>query len=255
MSEFVICLPTYNEKENLKTLLPELLDLFDKNNLDGQVLVIDDSSPDLSAELVNEWNRKDPRIQLLLRSKKEGLGKAYIAGFKEVLKSSSKYIFSMDADHSHNPSNIPEMLKVLKNNNFQIVVGSRKIKDGMTKNWGVHRKFISSAANFYTRILLRLTIHDVTSGYRCYNKNILEMVKLDEIGASGYAFQIEMIYLAERLLNANVTEIPIIFVDRKIGKSKLGFNDILEFGFMILRLFFFGWRRKTKIHNLSNWKS
>lgn len=248
MVQFVICLPTYNEKENLRTLLPRLLKIIDNKNLDGKILVIDDNSPDQTAGIAVSWNKKDSRVQLLLRNTKEGLGKAYIAGFKEALKFNPKFIFEMDADHSHDPADIPKILDKL-NKGYQLVVGSRKISGGKTENWGFHRRIISSGANFYTRLLLRLKIHDVTSGFRAYHQEILNQLKLDEVEASGYAFQIEMAYLVEKHLKAKVSEVPIVFVDRKIGKSKLGIMDIIEFWLQIQKLFFFGWRRKLKVKN------
>ncbi|MHA2364771.1 MAG: polyprenol monophosphomannose synthase [Candidatus Hodarchaeales archaeon] len=251
MTEFIICLPTYNEKENLETLIPELLDIFNEHNLDGNILVIDDNSPDRTAEVARTWNKKDSRVQLLFRNQKEGLGKAYVAGFKEALKLNPKYIFEMDADHSHNPKIIPDMLLKLKNENCTLVVGSRKIEGGATENWGIHRQIVSSGANFYTRLLLRLKIHDVTSGYRAYHRDILKQIKLDEVDAGGYAFQIEMVYLTEKLLKAKVGEVPIVFVDRKIGKSKLGFKDILEFWLQVMKLWLFGWRRKSKLQSIN----
>lgn len=250
MTSFTICLPTYNEKENIDKLIPILLNIFDTNNLQGSILVIDDNSPDGTAEVVKTWQGKDTRINLLLRQEKQGLGKAYIAGFKEAFKSKPDLIFEMDADHSHDPEVIPAMVHLVAEEGKDFVVGSRKIKGGGNPDWPFTRKLISSGANFYTRTLLRLKIHDVTSGYRVFRSEMLQKIDLDKIDNSGYAFQIEMAYIIEKLLKAKVGEVPIVFYDRKVGKSKLGGKDIFDFWVQVLKLFFFGWRKRSKL-NLS----
>ena len=130
----------------------------------------------------------------------------------------------------------------------EFIVGSRKIKGGGNPDWPFSRRLISSGANFYTRTLLRLKVHDVTSGYRVFKTEMLKKIKLDKIDNSGYAFQIEMAYIIEKLLNAKVGEVPIIFIDRKIGKSKLGTKDIIDFWVQVLKLFFFGWRKRAKLN-------
>ena len=249
MTTFTICLPTYNEKENINALIPRLLKIFEQNQLSGNILVIDDNSPDQTAEVVKNWAEKDSRVQLLFRTTKEGLGKAYIAGFNQLLQQDNKpdLIFEMDADHSHDPDVIPLMVKMIENEGKEFVVGSRKIKGGGNPDWPITRRFISSGANFYTRTLLRLKIHDVTSGYRVFRSTLLDKLELDKINASGYAFQIEMAYIIEKLLHAEVGEVPIIFIDRKVGKSKLGTKDVFEFWIHIIKLFFFGYRRKKLI--------
>ena len=221
MTKFTICLPTYNEKENIDKLIPILLDIFTKNSLQGSLLIIDDNSPDGTSNVVKDWMSKDLRVQLLLRKEKQGLGKAYIAGFKEAFKSDPDLIFEMDADHSHDPAVIPAMVKMVTEGGKDFVVGSRKIKGGGNPDWPLTRRIISTGANFYTRTLLRLKIHDVTSGYRVFRKELLEKIRLDEIENSGYAFQIQMANIVEKILHAKVGETPIIFPDRKIGKSKL----------------------------------
>ena len=248
MTKFTICLPTYNEKENIDALIPILLSIFDKNDLLGTILVIDDNSPDGTADIVKSWMNKDTRVQLLLRKEKQGLGKAYIAGFKEAFKNNPDLIFEMDADHSHDPEVIPAMVKLVTEGENDFVVGSRKIAGGGNPDWPLARRVISSGANFYTRTLLRLKVHDVTSGYRVFKRELLEKIRLDEIENSGYAFQIEMAYIVEKLLHAKVGEVPIVFYDRKIGKSKLGRNDIIDFWILVLKLFFFGWRKRAKLN-------
>ena len=248
MTTFTICLPTYNEKENIDSLIPILLEIFTKNSLQGSILVIDDNSPDGTAEVVKKWASKDQRVNLLLRKEKEGLGKAYIAGFKEAFRNNPDLIFEMDADHSHDPNVIPAMVKMVTEGGRDFVVGSRKIKGGGNPDWPLSRRIISSGANFYTRTLLRLKVHDVTSGYRVFRKELLEKIILDEIENSGYAFQIEMAYIVEKLLKANVGEVPIVFPDRKIGQSKLGKKDIFDFYILVLKLFLFGWRKRARLN-------
>ena len=248
MTTFTICLPTYNEKENIDKLIPRLLKIFDRNNLKGSILVIDDNSPDGTADVVTSWTKKDQRISLLLRKEKEGLGKAYIAGFKEAFKTNPDLIFEMDADHSHDPEVIPAMVKMVTEEEKDFVVGSRKMKGGGNPDWPISRKIISSGANFYTRTMLQLKIHDVTSGYRVFKTELLRKIKLDQIDNSGYAFQIEMAYIIEKLLKAKVGEVPIVFYDRKVGKSKLGGKDIADFWVQVLKLFLFGWRKRAKLN-------
>ena len=245
---FTICLPTYNERENIDKLIPKLLDIFNKNSLNGTLLIIDDSSPDGTAEVVSQWASKDNRVKLLVRKEKQGLGKAYIAGFEETFKTNSELVFEMDADHSHDPEVIPAMVKMVVEDGKDFIVGSRKIKGGGNPDWPFSRRLISSGANFYTRTLLRLKIHDVTSGYRVFRISMLKKIKLDQIDNSGYAFQIEMAYIVEKLLKAKVGEVPIVFIDRKVGKSKLGTKDIIDFWVQVLKLFFFGWRKRAKLH-------
>lgn len=248
MPEVVICIPTYNEKENIEILLPKLLSIFDNNNIEGTILIIDDNSPDHTADVAKKFMDQSSRVDLLFRTEKQGLGKAYIAGFEYAKsKYNPKFIFEMDADLSHPPEVFPEMLNKLQSNQLDFVVGSRKITGGGTENWGWSRKLISSGGNFYTRALLGLKIHDVTSGYRGFRTKVLERLELPAIDSSGYSFQIEVAFMVEKLLKARSGEVPIVFVDRKIGKSKLGSKDIIEFFIEVQRLFLFGWRRKQKL--------
>lgn len=248
MTSFTICMPTYNEKENIDKLIPILLKIFDTNNLMGSILVIDDNSPDGTAEIVKNWEAKDNRVKLLLRQQKQGLGKAYIAGFQEAFKNNPEMIFEMDADHSHDPEVIPAMVRMILEEGKEFVVGSRKIQGGGNPDWPFTRKLISSGANFYTRTLLRLKIHDVTSGYRLFKTDMLKKINLDKIDSSGYAFQIEMAYIVEKLLKAKVGEVPIVFYDRKVGKSKLGSKEIIAFWVQVLKLFLFGWKKRAKLN-------
>ena len=248
MVEVVNCIPTYNEKEYIEFVLHKLLSILADNNIEGIILIIDDNSPDHTADIVKKFMTQSTKVDLLFRTTKEGLGKAYIAGFEyAIAKYNPKFIFEMDADLSHPPEVFPEMLDKLRSNQLDFVVGSRKISGGGTENWGWNRKLISSGGNFYTRMLLGLKIHDVTSGYRGFRTKYLQEIELSAIDSSGYSFQIEVAFMVEKLLKARSGEAPIIFVDRKLGKSKLGLKDIIEFFIEVQRLFLFGWRRRQKL--------
>jgi dolichol-phosphate mannosyltransferase len=248
MTQTVICIPTYNEKENIEILIPKMMEIFKKNAFDALILIIDDNSPDKTAEKVKEFMQEYKQLDLLFRTEKEGLGKAYIAGFEySIKKFDPEFIFEMDADLSHPPEVFSKMLNILQDGKADLVVGSRKIPGGGTENWGIHRKIISSGGNTYVRMMLGVPIKDVTSGYRGFRTSFLKKIDLQSIDSGGYSFQIELAYLTAKLLKAKTAEVPIIFIDRKYGKSKLGFFDILEFFLEALRLAFFGWRRKKKI--------
>jgi dolichol-phosphate mannosyltransferase len=248
VTQTVICIPTYNEKENIEILIPKMVEMFKEHSIDATILIIDDNSPDRTAEKVKEFMKEYSQLDLLFRTEKEGLGKAYIAGFEYAIeKFDPEFIFEMDADLSHPPEVFIKMLDMLRSGKADLVIGSRKIPGGGTENWGFHRKIISGGGNTYVRIMLGVPIKDVTSGYRGFRTSYLKKIDLQSIDSGGYSFQIELAYLTAKLLKAKTGEVPIIFVDRKYGKSKLGFFDILEFFLEALRLAFFGWRRKKKL--------
>ena len=225
-----------------------MMKIFSEQSIDAIILVIDDNSPDQTAEKVKELMSEYSKLDLLFRTEKEGLGKAYIAGFQHAIsKYNPEFIFEMDADLSHPPEVFPQMLNMLKSNKADLVIGSRKIAGGGTENWGIHRKIISGGGNLYARLMLGISPKDVTSGYRGFRSSFLKQIDLDSIDSGGYSFQIELVYLTANLLKAKTGEVPIIFIDRKHGKSKLGILDIMEFFLEALRLAFFGWRRKKKL--------
>ncbi len=235
----VICLPTYNEKENVRKLIPVIFEIFRKNGMkDGHVLVIDDNSPDGTASEVRRLQEKFPNLHLLLREQKEGLGRAYIAGFQKALSMNPDVIFEMDADFSHDPYLIPYFVKALSS--ADVCIGSRRVKHGKVVNWGIHRQLISAGANLLTHLVLRLATHDVTSGYRAIRASLLRCIHLEALQTNGYAFQIELLYLLERKLDAKIVEIPLVFIDRQRGKSKLGMKSIIEFFIQVFRLFLVG---------------
>jgi len=214
-----ICvIPTYNEKENIINLLKTIFKL-KISNLD--ILVVDDNSPDKTSQIVKLYlkeNKLENRIFVLDRTKKEGLGRAYVAGFKWALSKKYNKIISMDADFSHDPKYLPELLK--KSEDYDVVIGSRYIKDGKIVGWQWFRYLNSWGANFMTRMLLGLKPKDATAGFKCYSDNFLTKINLDNIISSGYAFQVEMINLAQEN-GFSITEIPITFVDRRVGQSKI----------------------------------
>lgn len=229
-----IIIPTYNEKDNIKKLICQI---FDSNIPDLNILIIDDNSPDGTGEIIKDLIKKHQnRLHLIQRNGKLGMGSAYIAGFKYALSENADLIFEMDADFSHDPKYIPDFIKQT-NFGFDVVLGSRRIKNGGVIGWNWTRKLMSAGAMSFSRIILKLKTKDVTTGYRCYKKEVLLKVDLDKIKSNGYAFQEEMIYLCEKK-EFKIKEIPIIFKDRKLGKSKLGHKDIVEFFKTVIKLKF-----------------
>ncbi len=221
-AEIGVLLPTYREAENISKLIDDIESL----NLNSTILVIDDSSPDQTAEIVQEKQNKYSNILLCVRPKKSGLGTAITDGFKFFLNSTSppKYIFTMDADYSHNPKDIPQLLSTMTETDCGIVVGSRYIKGGHIANWPLTRKIISRAANSIAKFSLGLKPHDCTSGFRCYSTKFLRAT-IGNLHSHTYEIQIETIRQAH-LRNFDVKETPVLFVNRKSGKSKLSWTEI-----------------------------
>jgi len=229
-----IVLPTYNEKENIKLLIPRIFQLFEKNNINGNVIVVDDNSPDGTADTVIKLQKSYP-VMLINRPKKMGIGSAYITGFEKALENGSDIIFEMDADLSHNPETILDFLKKI-DEGFDVVIGSRRMEGGEIIGWGVYRKTVSKSANFVGKYLAGINgINDLTSGYRAYTKDALKKIDLKKIKSSGYAFQLEIL---TRLLKKGlkVGLVPIIFCDRYSGKSKLSRMDIINFFLITLKI-------------------
>ena len=227
--KILIIIPTYNELENLPKLLPEVLSKDENIN----VLIVDDNSPDGTAGFVERQMKVDNRIHLIKRQSKQGLGTAYIAGFKYALQNHFQIIFEMDADFSHDPKEIPRFLDEIKNSD--VVLGSRYINGVNVINWPLRRLLLSSFANLYTRIITGLPVHDATGGYKCFNRKVLEAIDLDRVKSNGYAFQIEMTFKAWKK-GFKVKEIPIIFVDRVKGKSKMSKKIVREAVTMVWKL-------------------
>jgi dolichol-phosphate mannosyltransferase len=217
----LIIIPTYNERDNIQKLIPLLMKL----DLSLSILVVDDNSPDGTGKLVNDMSEQNDRIQVLHRPSKLGLGSAYIAGFKHAIQQDVDCIFEMDADFSHDPNMISEFLEKLET--CDVVIGSRYISGINVVNWPMSRLLLSYFANFYTRIVTGMSIQDATSGFKCFKREVLELIDLDRVRSDGYAFQIEMNFRCWRK-GFRICEIPIIFVDRHSGTSKMSRRIIYE---------------------------
>ncbi len=222
--EKIVIIPTYNEKDNIKLIIEAVMNL----NLNYHVLVIDDGSPDGTAGIVKELMLTYPNHLFIEERKgKLGLGTAYIHGFKWSLDKGYQYIFEMDADFSHNPKDLERLYLVCKNNCADVAVGSRYVPGGKTENWPWERKLYSRGGSLYTRIITWMPVNDPTAGFLCYKRKVLETINLDEILFVGYAFQIEMKFAAWKL-GFKIVEVPITFIDRKIGVSKMNKGILKE---------------------------
>lgn len=235
MAKVTIVIPTYNERENIKDIIPKIFDVFHKNNIDGNIIVVDDNSPDGTSGAVEKIKEnKNYPIELIKRPKKLGIGSAYISGFKKALELDSDVIFEMDADLSHDPDIIPEFIENLRN--CDVILGSRYVDNGKIENWGAYRKAISRGANIFADMLLNLNVKDITTGYRAYKREVLQAIDLDKIKSNGYAFQLEMLFETKKK-GFKIKEIPMIFVDREKGSSKLSRIEVVKFFVLCLGLF------------------
>ncbi len=222
----VIVLPTYNERENLRHALARIREVADGHGVQLHTLIVDDNSPDGTGRLADELALEVPDVSVLHRAGKEGLGKAYIAGFREALAMGAERIFEMDADLSHDASYLPHFLRLI-DQGADLVLGSRYVKGGGVENWGLSRKLISRGGCLYAQTILGLPLHDLTGGFKCFRRGVLETIDLDTVDTAGYGFQIEMTYRVYKL-GFRVVELPIIFVDRKVGESKMSNDIVLE---------------------------
>jgi dolichol-phosphate mannosyltransferase len=230
MKKSLVVIPTYNESENVAAVLTKVLGL----NLEGlDILIVDDNSPDGTADIVKDLMKQNNRIFIIERSGKLGLGTAYIEGFRYALQHGYDFIFEMDADLSHNPNEIPNMLEEIKE--ADLIIGSRYITGVNVINWPLSRLFLSVMASKYTRIITGMPIHDCTGGFKCFRREVLETVPLDAIHSNGYSFQIEMNFRTWKR-NFRIKEIPIIFYDRTVGKSKMTRKIMVEAAFVVWRL-------------------
>lgn len=224
MSERLVIIPTYNEKENIQDILTHVLRL----EPEFHVLVVDDGSPDGTAAIVRVLQQREPqRVHLLEREGKLGLGTAYIAGFKWALERGYDYIFEMDADFSHDPDDLLRLFAACAQGGADMSVGSRYVKGGRVSDWAWNRIMLSWSASQYVRAVLWLGVHDTTAGFACYRANTLRALPLDEIHFIGYAFQIEMKYRV-KLAGFRIREVPITFIDRVKGTSKMSANIFRE---------------------------
>ena len=225
-------IPTYNEKENVASIIETVFSL--QQNF--HILIIDDNSPDGTALIVkNLFSRYEGKLFLEKREGKLGLGTAYILGFRWALARGYKYIFEMDCDFSHNPDDLDKLYKACKSGGGDVAIGSRYVKGGQVKNWPAVRVNLSKGASIYTRLITFMPVKDPTAGFVCYTREVLEAINLDEISFVGYAFQIEMKFAAWKL-GFTVKEVPITFIDRKFGVSKMNKGIIKEGIFGVLKL-------------------
>ena len=231
MKRSLIIIPTYNEADNVLKIIPEVL----AQDEGFHVLIVDDNSPDGTAAIVKGMQGEEKRIHLLERPGKLGLGTAYVAGFKYALTHGFDYIFEMDADFSHDPKALPKLLE--KAEEYDLVIGSRYIAGVNVVNWPMSRLILSYSANLYTRIITGLPVRDATAGFKCYRRVVLENIDLDSITSNGYSFQIETNFMAWKK-GFRLCEVPIVFVDRWAGTSKMSKHIVYEAAWMVWKLKF-----------------
>ena len=232
MSDSLIIIPTFNEKENIESIIKKVFSLKKQFN----ILIVDDNSLDGTANIVKTLQKIYPKkLFIEERSKKLGLGTAYIHGFKWALKKDYEFIFEMDADFSHNPDDLIQLYDVVKNNNGDLAIGSRYVKGVNIVNWPMSRLLLSFFASKYVKIITGMPIHDSTAGFKCYKKKILQTIELDKIQFVGYAFQIEMKFKAWKY-GFRIVEVPVIFTDRKEGVSKMSGGIFFEAVFGVLQM-------------------
>jgi dolichol-phosphate mannosyltransferase len=228
--KILIIIPTYNERQNIGNLVQAIFEL---GIDDLQVLIVDDNSPDGTAEVAKELQKSQPKLHLIQRERKMGLGTAYVAGFHFALRHSFEWIMEIDADFSHDPKDIPRFMKACEMSD--LVVGSRYVKGVNVINWPLSRLLLSIGASTYTRLITGLPLKDCTSGFKCFRREVLESIDLDRIQSDGYSFQIEMNFRAWKK-GFRITELPIVFVDRRAGISKMSKRIVREAIWMVWKL-------------------
>jgi dolichol-phosphate mannosyltransferase len=234
----IVVVPTYNEKGNIEAVYQKIF----KAAGNCHLLIVDDNSPDGTGKIADRLARADKRVRVLHRPGKQGLGSAYVHGMQFALDQGYQNIIAMDADLSHDPANLPRMLHWIKQ--YDLVIGSRYVKDGGMVNWGVGRFFISRLANGFCRLTLGIPQQDCSGGFKCYRRDLLEKIDLKKVFSKGYCFQVEILYRALRS-RARVVEIPIIFVNRHEGESKLTPGELVEFAWTVFKLRWLSWIRKV----------
>ncbi len=222
MNPALVCIPTYNERENVESIVRAVLGADPRVD----VLVVDDASPDGTGALADALAEESPRVQVLHRAGKAGLGKAYLAAFDWALQRNYSLVLEMDADFSHDPAYLPTLLD-RASTDADLVLGSRWVKGGGTRNWGIGRQLISRGGSLYARTILGLDIRDLTGGYKCFRAEVLRAIDLPSVTSSGYGFQIELTYRALKK-GFRVVEVPIVFEDRRVGQSKMSRAIVLE---------------------------
>ncbi len=219
-----VVLPTFNEADNLETIVAAVLDAAPEGT---GVLVVDDASPDGTGDLADRLAAADDRIDVLHRDRKEGLGPAYVAGFHRALSAGAERIVQMDADFSHDPADVPRLIAATADGGADLALGSRYVDGGGVGDWGRGRQAISRWGSIYARVWLGLSIQDLTGGFKCFRREVLEAIRIDTVSALGYAFQIETTYRAA-CAGFAVTEVPIVFSDRRVGESKMSRAIVAE---------------------------
>jgi dolichol-phosphate mannosyltransferase len=224
-SVIAICLPTYNERENLEPMVRALGEVLASAGLDARVVVVDDSSPDGTGELADRLAAELPWLEVLHRERKEGLGPAYLAAFRHVLAGEADLVLELDCDFSHDPADVPRLVAATEN--ADLAIGSRYVKGGQVRNWGPIRRAVSRGGCLYAQAILGFGVRDSTAGLRCFRREVLETIALDRIRSKGYAFQIETTYRAVRA-GFRIVELPITFAERTEGRSKMSRSIVLE---------------------------
>ena len=231
-SDSIVITPTYNERENIEKIVRAVFGL----EKSFHILIVEDGSPDGTADIVTKLQTEFPdQLFMLQRKGKLGLGTAYIAGFKWALEHNYEYIFEMDADFSHNPDDLPRLYKACAEEGGDVAIGSRYVSGVNVVNWPMSRVLMSYFASKYVRLITRLPIHDTTAGFKCYRREVLETIDLDKIRFKGYAFQIEMKFTAYKC-GFNIKEVPVIFINRELGTSKMNSSIFGEAVFGVIRL-------------------
>jgi dolichol-phosphate mannosyltransferase len=230
MNPALLCIPTYNERENIESIVRAVLEADGRTD----VLVVDDASPDGTGELADALARQSSRVHVLHRAGKAGLGRAYLAAFRWGLERGYRFLLEMDADWSHHPRYLPSLLDRAASD-AALVLGSRWVPGGGTLNWGLGRRLISKGGSLYARLVLGLPIRDLTGGFKCFRAEVLRAIDLDSVHSTGYAFQIELTYRAIRR-GFRVVEVPIVFEDRRVGQSKMSRAIVLEALFMVWKI-------------------
>lgn len=240
LSDSIVIIPTYNEKENIENIIRAVFGLEKMFH----ILIIEDGSPDGTADIVRRLQQEFPdRLFMVERSGKQGLGTAYICGFKWGLEHGYDYIFEMDADFSHNPNDLPRLYAACANDGNDVAIGSRYVSGVNVVNWPMGRVLMSYYASRYVQFITRIPVRDTTAGFKCYRRRVLETIDLDDIRFKGYAFQIEMKYTAWKC-GFKIKEVPVIFVNRELGTSKMNSSIFGEAVFGVLRLRWDGWFKK-----------
>jgi dolichol-phosphate mannosyltransferase len=228
----LVVMPTYNERENIERIVPAVL----AQSEDFDVLVVDDMSPDGTGEISDRLHDEHgSRVNVMHRQGKRGLGQAYRAGFRWALDRGYDYVFEMDSDFSHDPADLLRLREAVSSGRADVAVGSRWVGHGGTRNWSPLRKLISRGGSLYSRIMLGVPVRDLTTGFKCFRREVLQSLKLDAIESNGYGFQVELNYRCHQL-GYRIAEVPIVFVDRRVGQSKMGGNIVWEAALVVLRL-------------------